>query len=48
MTVIMHMEKMCLVMSHKMWYLIDSVEYPFELWRNIDRYFGVQKEVDDT
>ena len=29
--------KMCLAMSRKMWYLIDSAEYPFELWSNLDR-----------
>ena len=40
--------KMCLAMSRKMWYLIYSVEYPFELSRNPYRDFGVQKEVDDT
>ena len=40
--------KMCLIMSPKMRYLNDSIEYPFELWRNIDRAFGVQKEVDDS
>ena len=37
-----------MVMSHDMCYLMESVEYPFELWRNIDRAFGVQKEVDNT
>ena len=27
---------------------MDSIEFPFDLWINIYRYFGVQKEVDDT
>ena len=40
--------KMCLAMSHKMWYLIDFVEYPFELWSNLDSDFGVHKKVHDT
>ena len=31
-----------------MWYLIDCTRYPFELWRKLDRDFGVQKEVDGT
>ena len=35
-----------MVMSLDMRYLMESVEYPFELWRNIDRSFGVQKEED--
>ena len=39
---------MCMVMSPNICYLMDSVEYPFELWRNLDRGFGVQKEVDNT
>ena len=32
---------MCLVMSPKMHYLIDFVEYAFDLWNNLDKYFGV-------
>ena len=44
MTVIYHMEIMCLGMSPQMHYLIDSAEYPFEIWINLDRAFGVQKE----
>ena len=39
---------MCLAMSPKIHYLIDYVEYMFDLWSNLDRYFGVKKEVDDT
>ena len=39
---------MGMVMYHNMCYLMDSTEYPFELWRNIDRDFGVKKEVDNT
>ena len=34
---------MSMVMSHDMSYLIESVEYPSDLWRNLDRAFGVQK-----
>ena len=39
---------MCMAVSPMMNYLIDYVDYPFELWINLDRYFGVQKEEDDT
>ena len=39
---------MCLAMSPKIHHLIVSIEYLFELWSNINRDFGVQKEVDDT
>ena len=39
---------MGMVMSHDRHYLMESIEYPFELWRNIDRAFGVQKEEDDS
>ena len=37
-----------MVMSPDMCYLMEYVEYPSELWRNIDRAFGVQKEEDDS
>ena len=39
---------MGMVMSHDMRYLTKSIEYPFELWRNTDRAFGVHKELDNT
>ena len=39
---------MGMVMSPNMCYLMDSVDYPFELWRNLYRDFGVQKEEDDS
>ena len=39
---------MGMVMSHDMHYLMESIENPFELLRNIDRAFGVHKEVDNT
>ena len=39
---------MGMVMSHDMRYLMESVEYQFELCRNIDRDFCVQKEEDDN
>ena len=35
---------MCLTIPLTMSYLLDSVEYPFELWRNLDEYLGMQKE----
>ena len=38
---------MCMVMTPNMNYLMDTAEYPFELWRNLDRAFGVKKEVDN-
>ena len=39
---------MGMVMSPYMCYLMEFVEYPFELWRNLDRDFGVHKEEDDS
>ena len=39
---------MGMVMSPIMRYLIEFVKYAFELWRNLDRAFDVQKEVDNT
>ena len=39
---------MGMVMSHDMRYLMEYAEYPFDLWRNIDRAFGVQKEEYDS
>ena len=35
---------MCLAIPPTMHYLIDSAEYPFELWRNIDEALGMQQE----
>ena len=32
---------MCLAMSLNIHHLIDSVEYPFELWNNLDKYFDM-------
>ena len=32
---------MCMVMSPNMHYLMDSTEYPFNLWRNVDRDFSL-------
>ena len=40
--------RMCTVMTHNMCYLMESVEIPFELWKTINRTFGVQKEEDDS
>ena len=32
---------MCLEMSPNIHHLIDSAEYPFELWKNLEKYFSV-------
>ena len=32
---------MCFGMSPNIHHLIDYVEYPFELWRNLDKAFGL-------
>ena len=37
---------MCLGMSPNIYHLIGSVEYPFELWKNLDKAFGLQ-EIED-
>ena len=34
---------MCLAMSPNIHHLIDSGEYPFELWKILEKYFGVQE-----
>ena len=34
---------MCLEMSPNIHHLIDSVEYPFELWKILEKAFGVQE-----
>ena len=35
---------MCLAIPPTMRYLLDSVEYPFDLWRNLDEALGMQKQ----
>ena len=35
---------MCLTIPPTMCYLLDSAEYPFELWRNLDEALGMQQE----
>ena len=35
---------MCLAIPPTMHYLLDSDDYLFELWRNIDEALGMQKE----
>ena len=35
---------MCLTIPPTMRYLLDSTEYPFKIWRNIDEAIGMQKE----
>ena len=39
---------MGMVMTPNMRYLMEHVEYPFKLKRNLDRAFGVGKEVENT
>ena len=39
---------MCLGMSSNIHHLIDSVEYPFELWKNLEKDFGVQEVEDEA
>ena len=39
---------MCLAMSPDIHHLIYSVEYPFELWNNLDKAFGVQEVEDEA
>ena len=41
-------QNMCMVMTLDMCYLMETDEYPFKLWRNTDRAFGVQKGIDNT
>ena len=35
---------MCLAIPPTVHYLLDSIDYPFELWRNIDGALGMQQE----
>ena len=37
---------MCLGISPNIHHLIDSAEYPFELWKNLDKTFGL-REIED-
>ena len=39
---------MCLGMSPNIYHLIDSAEYPFELWNNFDKAFGVHEVEDEA
>ena len=39
---------MCLGMSPNIHHLIDSDEYPFYLWKNLDKYFGLQEIEDEA
>ena len=39
---------MCLGMSPNIHHLIDSVEYPFELGKNLDKAFGLQEIEDEA
>ena len=39
----MHLE-MCPNIHH----LIDSVEYPFEIWKNLEKDFGMQEVEDEA
>ena len=38
----------CLGMSPNIHNLIDSAEYPFEIWNNLDKAFGVQEVEDEA
>ena len=39
---------MFLGMYPNIYHLIDSDEYPFELWKNLDKAFGLQKIEDEA
>ena len=39
---------MCLVMSPNIYYLIDSAEFPFELWKIQDKAFALQEIEDEA
>ena len=39
---------MCLGMSPNIHHLIDYAEYPFELWKNLDKAFGLQEIEDEA
>ena len=39
---------MCLEISPNIHHLIDSAEYPFELWKNLDKAFGLQEIEDEA
>ena len=39
---------MCLGMSPNIHHLIDSIDYPFELWKNLDKAFGLQEIEDEA
>ena len=34
---------MCLEMSPNIHHIIDSAEYPFELWKKLEKYFDMQE-----
>ena len=36
--------ELCLDIPPTMHYLLDSIGYPFEIWRNIDEALGMQQE----
>ena len=39
---------MCLGMYPNIHHLIDFAEYPFELWKNLDKAFGLQEIEDEA
>ena len=39
---------MCFGISPNIHHLIDSTEYPFELWKNLEKAFGVQEVEDEA
>ena len=39
---------MCLKMFPNIYHPIDSVEYPFDLWKNLDKAFDLQEREDEA
>ena len=39
---------MCLGMSPNIYHLIDSAEFPIELWKILDKAFGLQEIEDEA
>ena len=39
---------MCLGMYPNIYHLIDSAEFPFELWKILEKAFGVQEVEDEA
>ena len=41
-------EIMCLAMSPNIHHLIDFAEYPYGLWKKLEKYFGMQEVEDEA